>query len=252
MDRSLYRVRPVAPRDIAVVQELTELCHEHDEGNGKDPSGWKVLVEHLLSPIPNPIQEHAVILVAEEVATRIVVGVVTAGPAGKWAVELRAGLRPEALEQFNRRVGEIYEVAVHPDHRRRGIGCELMNEVCGSSVGRRWWLGLWFFHDQDAGAAAFHGRMAPLWPQGNPLMVLEPGGSGVIIRYLNNGMRAVFAPFRSGVEVVQDLRGVQAIAGLFTGVPWTAPRQRRGAAHGARSAKALRKQEKKARGRARG
>ncbi|WP_461296393.1 GNAT family N-acetyltransferase [Streptomyces harbinensis] len=189
-------------------------------------------------------------LVAEEIATGEVVGLVNAGPPGKWVHHVFAKLPAPMVRQMRERVVEILEIAVSPRARRRGIGRALMEGLLNldSEAARNWRVAIWFFH-ADNGFGAFHRTVAPQWPAGHPIAFGDSRRVGAGLRELTGDLRACVAPLHPGIELVKDTStGVPVIMGVFDhSWPETPPTRRP-----APPSKSERKRAKKARGRARG
>ncbi|MFB6668495.1 GNAT family N-acetyltransferase [Streptomyces parvus] len=192
-----------------------------------------------------------VTLVAEETATGQVVGLVNAGPPGKWAHHALSQLPAPMVQQMRERVVEISDIAVSPGARRQGIGEELMNTLLNldSQVARGWRVAMWFFHE-NSGFGNFHRAMAPEWPAGRPIAFFDSAQQLEPFRELTGDLRACVTPLHQDLKLVKDLRGTPAIRGVFD-QPWPEVDAARPAASRSKS-KSDRKREKKARGRARG
>jgi GNAT superfamily N-acetyltransferase len=195
-------------------------------------------------------------LVAEETATGQVVGMVNAGPPGKWTHHAITQLSAPMVHQLRKRVVEISDIAVAPASRRQGIGSELLSVVLNSdsATARKWRLAPWFFHE-GTGMGGFHRMMAPEWPAGQPIAFLDSEGQVAPFRKMSGDLRACVAPLHPDLKLAQDPNGVAAIMGVFD-QPWpqtslsqaVVPRGK----PGSKTSKAERKRAKKTRGRARG
>ncbi|MGC4950955.1 GNAT family N-acetyltransferase [Streptomyces sp. DT224] len=197
--------------------------------------------------------EAVLMMVAEETATGQVVGLVNAGPPGKWALHALTQLPAPMVQQMRERVLEISDIAVSPSVRRQGIGEALLNALLNldsTEESRRWRVALWFFHE-GSGFGDFHRRMAPEWPIDRPITFLDSERHAAPFRRMTGDLRAIVAPLHPDLKLVKDPTGMPAIAGVFDqpwpdagGAPVPAPRNK--------PSKSDRKREKKARGRARG
>ncbi|MFD3889975.1 GNAT family N-acetyltransferase [Streptomyces microflavus] len=192
-----------------------------------------------------------VTLVAEEITTGQVVGLVNAGPPGRWAQHALSQLPAPMVQQMRERVVEISDIAVSPSARRQGVGAELMNTLLNldSQVARGWRVAMWFFHE-NSGSGDFHRAMAPEWPAGRPIAFLDSAQQLAPFRELTGDLRACVAPMHQDLKLIVDRRGTPAIRGVFD-QSWPETDAARLPASRSKS-KSDRKREKKARGRARG
>jgi ribosomal protein S18 acetylase RimI-like enzyme len=190
-------------------------------------------------------------LVAEEIATGQVVGLVNAGPPAKWAYHALTQLPAPMVQQMRERVVEISDIAVSPGARRQGIGQELMNSLLNldSPRARGWRVAMWFFHE-GKGFGDFHRAMAPEWPSGRPIAFLDSARQAAPFRELTGDLRACVAPLHKDLRIAVDPSGACAIEGVFD-QPWPGAVATRSTPR-SKPSKAERKQAKKARGRARG
>ncbi|MFJ6889862.1 GNAT family N-acetyltransferase [Streptomyces californicus] len=191
-------------------------------------------------------------LVAEESATGRVVGMVNAGPPGKWAHHAVAQLPAPMAQQMRERVVEISDIAVSPSARRQGIGAELMSTLLNldSQAARGWRVAMWFFHE-NSGFGDFHRAMAPEWPVGRPIAFFDSARQVAPFRELAGDLRACVAPLHQDLKLVMDPTGIPAIGGVFD-QPWPQTDTARLPAARSKPSKSDRKREKKMRGRARG
>lgn len=287
MDTSRYRIRPLQAADIDTVLELMaqanpaydapslvahrKLLELATAPDGTRPSedALRVMAQELASEaldqesVYRRLSERAaaggnlmagalVTLVAEETATGEVVGMVNAGPPGKWSHHAITQLPAPMVHQLRERVVEISDIAVAPAARRQGIGAELLNAVLNSDseTARGWRLALWFFHE-GMGMGAFHRAMAPEWPTGQPLAFLDSARKVAQFRTLTGDLRACVAPLHPDLRLVQDPSGMAAIEGVFD-QPWPQTALSSPTAPRSKPSKADRKRDKKTRGRARG
>jgi ribosomal protein S18 acetylase RimI-like enzyme len=287
MDASLYRIRPLQAADIDTALELMAqanpaydqrslLANRHLLVLATSPAGTRpsedslrVMAQELASTaldaeaVYRMLSEKAAAglnvmagellpLVAEETATGRVVGVVSAGPPGKWAHHALTQLPAPMVHQMRERVVEISDIAIAPAWRRQGIGSDLMNAVLNSNsaTARQWRLALWFFHE-GTGMGGFHRRMAPEWPAEQPIAFLDSEGQVAHFRKLAGDLRACVAPLHPDLKLVRDPRGTAAIQGVFD-QPWPQATESGAVAPRSKLSKAERKREKRTRGRARG
>ncbi|MER6256833.1 GNAT family N-acetyltransferase [Streptomyces sp. NPDC001584] len=287
MDASLYRIRPLQAADIETVLELMaqanpaydaqslvahrlllQLATAPDRG-GPSEDSLRVMAEELASDgldadaVYRMLSERAAVtggdltagtlltLVAEETATGAVVGMVNAGPPGKWVHHALSQLPAPMVHQMRERVVEILDIAVSAAARRRGIGSELLSAVLNgdSDAARGWRLAIWFFHE-GSGMGDFHRRMAPEWPINQPIAFLDSAQGVEPFRNLSGDLRACVAPLHPDLQLVMDPKGRAAIRGIFD-QPWPTASSR-ASAERSKPSKAERKAGKKSRGRARG
>ncbi|MEW1657915.1 GNAT family N-acetyltransferase [Streptomyces sp. NPDC093707] len=192
-------------------------------------------------------------LVAEEIATGQVVGLVNAGPPAKWAHHALTQLPAPMVQQMRERVVEISEIAVSPGARRQGIGQELMNTLLNldSQAAQSWRVAMWFFHENN-GFGDFHRAMAPEWPVGRPIAFLDSARQVANFRELTGDLRACVAPLHQDLKLVVDATtGIPAIEGVFDQL-WPETHAAPLPTPHSKPSKSERKREKKARGRARG
>ncbi|MFK0259125.1 GNAT family N-acetyltransferase [Streptomyces sp. NPDC090445] len=130
-------------------------------------------------------------LVAEETSTGEVVGMVNAGPPGKWSHHAITQLPAPMVHQLHERVVEVSDIAALPASRRQGIGAGLLNAALNSDseTAQAWRLALCFFH-QGMGMGAFHRAMASEWPTGQPIAFLDSARNVALFRTLTGDLRA--------------------------------------------------------------
>lgn len=287
MDASRYRIRSLQAADIETVLGLMAqanpaydarslVAHRHllqlaaaPAGAGLAEDGLRVMAQELAS---DALDEDAVYrllsekaaaagdlmagalltLVAEETATSEVVGMVNAGPPGKWSHHAITQLPAPMVHQLRTRVVEVSDIAVAPASRRQGIGAELLNAVLNadSETARGWRLAIWFFHE-GMGEGGFHRAMAPEWPAGQPIAFLDSDRHVAPFRKLSGDLRACVAPLHPDLKLIKDPRGMAAIEGVFD-QSWPQATLSRDVALRSKPSKAERKRDKKMRGRARG
>ncbi|MET9399309.1 GNAT family N-acetyltransferase [Kitasatospora sp. NPDC002965] len=287
MDASLYRIRPLQADDIDTALELMQqanpgydaqslVAHRHllemataPAGTGPTEEALRAMAAEFASGASGvPMSADAayellrkgnaatratanvlVTLVAEEKSSGTVVGLVNAGATGGWSHRAITQLPEPMVRQLRERVVEISDIAVASDHRRRGIGAELLNTLLNADNdrARQWRVAIWFWHE-GTGMGGFHQRMAPQWPIDRPIAFLDSGRGYVPFRVMAGDLRACIAPMHPDTQLTIDPTGQAAIKGIFD-QPWP------GSVPGARSAtkpsKSNRKRDKKARGRAR-
>ncbi|MER7761514.1 GNAT family N-acetyltransferase [Streptomyces sp. NPDC097619] len=197
----------------------------------------------------NPLSDAMVTLVAEETATGQVVGLVNAGPPGKWSHHAVTRLPAPMVHQMRDRVVEISDIAVLPGARRQGLGGQLIDALLNldSERARGWRMAVWFFHE-NRGFGDWHRSLCPEWPVGRPITFLDSERQPASFRELNGDLRACVAPLHPDLKLVMDPTGVPAIDGVFD-QPWP---QLGPALPRTKPSKADRKREKRQRGRARG
>ncbi len=219
MDSS-YRVRPLAAADIDQALPLTRLAGGQFSAD-EEPLARRAL--EIITADGNPGKELVVCLAAEHAATGDIVGIIHCGPPGDWAYPAMQRLPGDTVTQWIRGVGEIYALAVHPAHRRRGIGEELMNAVALQPAARKWRLLLWFYDDHNTEASAFYKDaegIAPYGP-GDSLLFLEPSGQRAYnFRTLAPGLRACLGSLDPDVHITRYGDGSTVVSGLFTGPAW--------------------------------
>ncbi|MFD8335613.1 GNAT family N-acetyltransferase [Streptomyces solisilvae] len=291
MDASRYRIRLLQAPDIDAALELMAQANPYQDAQGlaanrrvlemaTAPAGTRPAEESLremsrelarlvggaltADEVYRKLSEDAaaggdlmmgalLTLVAEEIATGQVVGLVNAGPPAKWAHYARTQLPAPMAQQMLERVVEISDIAVSPSARRQGVGGELLNAVLNhdSERARGWRVAMWFFHENN-GFGDFHRAMAPEWPVGRPIAFLDSARQAANFRELTGDLRACVAPLHQDIKIVTDpTAGIPAVKGVFD-QPWPQV----GAAHlpvrRTKLSKGERKRGKKARGRARG
>ncbi|MFD4933366.1 GNAT family N-acetyltransferase [Streptomyces virginiae] len=290
MDASRYRIRPLQADDIDTAVDLMAQANPRYDKQGlaasryllemvtsagtqPTPESMRAMshelaklsagaltadeVHHKLSDSlaagENPAEGALLALVAEEVATGQVIGLVTAGPPGRWTHQAITQLPPATAKQIREHIVEIMEIAVSPSARRQGIGQELLSTLLnhGGNQAQAWRVGIGFFHE-NSGFGQFHRAMAPEWPAGHPITFLDSAGQAAPFRELDGDLRACVVPLHQNVRLVMDPTGTPAIDGVFD-QPWPpAPGHIPRPAPRSQLSKSDRKREKKARGRARG
>ncbi|MFD4320450.1 GNAT family N-acetyltransferase [Streptomyces sp. NPDC058548] len=287
MDPSLYRIRPIQAVDIDAAVELTAQAnpfmdaqalsanrHLLELATGEAPTeeALRTMAQELAQLSGGLVPRHEiyrqlkqrveagedvtggamVTLVAEETATGQVVGLVSAGPPGKWSHRALTELPPPMNHHLRDRIAEISDIAVASSARRQGVGTGLLSALLNSTDERAksWRVALWFFHE-DLGFGDFHRSMAPEWPVGKPLAFVDSSRRVAPFRELTGDLRACVAPLHPDLKLIMDPSGVPAIGGVFDHA-WPGaqvPPPPRGTP---KPSKRDRKADKKARGRARG
>ncbi|MFF0754355.1 hypothetical protein [Streptomyces sp. NPDC004267] len=289
MDTSRYLIRPLQATDIDAALELmaqadpdqsadAAAAHRYllelmtaPAGAEPDEEGLRTMAKELGRLVDNYLPEDEirrrlhdrltsgpntmgalVAMVAEETATEKIVGLVSAGPPGKWTRKALAEMPALMGMRMVEQIVEISHIAVAPGARRQRIASGLLNGLLNadSETAKGWKLAMWFFHE-NRGFGDFHRAMAPEWPVGKPIAFIDSARSVAAFREMPGDLRACIAPLHPDVQLVIDSRGVPAIGGIFTEPwPWTTslptPRS------APKLSKSERKAGKRARGRARG
>ncbi len=81
------------------------------------------------------------------------------GPASVVADAVGPGVVGYGLALWGADTGEIVNLAVHPEHRRRGLGAELVGEVCRRLATAGAGTVCLEVRESNAGAIAFYGEM---------------------------------------------------------------------------------------------
>ncbi|MFJ5143009.1 GNAT family N-acetyltransferase [Streptomyces sp. NPDC088707] len=289
MDTSRYRIRPLRAADIDAALELmaqadpgrsteSEAAHRYllelmTAPAGAEPGeeGLRAMAKELdqltdtdlpedeirrrlhekLTSGPN-MMSALVALVAEETTTGEIVGLISAGPPGKWSRRALAEMPAPMGIQMCEQIVEISHIAVAPGARRQRIASGLLNGLLNSDseVAKGWRLAMWFFHE-DRGFGDFHRAMAPEWPVGKHIAFLDSERQASAFREMTGDLRACVAPLHPDVELIMSPTGVPVIGGLFK-QPWPWAQSLPAPRSAPKPSKADRKADKKARGRARG
>ncbi|MFE4263302.1 GNAT family N-acetyltransferase [Streptomyces sp. NPDC056883] len=212
-----YRIRDLAPGDVDAAQALLQLAAEKQTKATREAT--RMLLE-MTAAGDSPVNKRGFTLVAEDTSTGRIVGAATVGPTGLWSHPVLGCLPKVGRAQWLERIGELYEVAVHPDHRRRGIGYGLIEAVAAHQIAANWRLLLWYFH-ADSPDAAFHPQDA-MWPVGQEFRLTEPSGRVAMpVREMNGDLRLCISLLHPATKVLLDpASGQKAVAGIFSGSPW--------------------------------
>lgn len=180
----------------------------HADPHHPDPFG---IARAVLASSPEPPLSHGrdLCLVAED-STGLIVGAVIAG-APRWVFE-HPGIDSTALEdRLVARLGMIHAVAVHPDHRRAGIG-QAMIRYTEQRFAQAGYGIVTLNHDQDLDE--FYRKLG--YTVGDHLTVHLPGRR--MIGMTTDDTRMSTKPLRPPARLA-DVTGVpgQVITGLLPG-----------------------------------
>ncbi|MFD6464868.1 GNAT family N-acetyltransferase [Streptomyces goshikiensis] len=211
-----YRIHDLTPSDVDAAEALLQLAAE------KQPAGVRAAKKMLLELMAagnSVLNDCRLALVAEDATTGQIVGATTAGITGLWSHPVLNRLPDAYRPQWLERIGELHEVAVHPEHRRRGIGTQLLQHACAHRVAHRWRLLLWSFH-ADSPDAAFHPAPA-MWPVGQEFRLSELYGQiAMPVRKLTGDLRLCTAALHPAVKYLHNPDSDQReVTGVFTGPP---------------------------------
>ncbi|MCM2430982.1 GNAT family N-acetyltransferase [Streptomyces sp. RKAG337] len=121
-DRPPFTVREARRADTPAFMAVIDLANPHHP----DPFGMARAV--LASPAELPLSHHRDLCLLAEDENGNVVGALLGGPP-RWLFE-HAGIDTRALaDRLLARLGMIHAVAVHPEHRRAGIGRTLIRHA---------------------------------------------------------------------------------------------------------------------------
>lgn len=212
-----YWIRDLAPGDVDASEALLQLASEKQSRSTREAT--RMLLE-MMAAGDSPVNKRGFTLVAEDTTTGQIVGAATVGPTGLWSHPVLGCLPEVGRVQWLERIGELYEIAVHPEHRRQGIGYGLLETVAAHRLAVKWRLLMWYFH-ADSPDVAFHPQEA-MWPVGQEFRLTEPSGRiAMPVRELHGDLRLCFSLLHPAAKILLDPEsGQKALAGVFTGSPW--------------------------------
>ncbi|MFE0462554.1 GNAT family N-acetyltransferase [Kitasatospora sp. NPDC058965] len=209
-----YVVRPVQPDEIDSAAELLALAGTQDATAFS--SILHAFEDQVRAGAPKAYLMGALVAVAPD---GTLAGAALAGPvaASHWAKDVvrNAGLTAEQREIFPEILAEMTDLGVHPDHRRRGVGRQLVAEV-HRWAGKAGYRGMvWFFPTYRADALAFHEAAAPVTTKPGKRIQFRVDDLDIARDLSDGGLRAAFAPVRRGVKVGWDVEGNMIVVNLW-------------------------------------